>query len=353
MAMENVHEREVIPFDFEILGKKNRKTYYNNFFQDKYIQSVCFDKRNMRYLVGFSYIGSSELSEIIWTPDLTFDHIERTFTIPAGHCNDMVYCNDQHRVYIARGDKNIAVLNPDTMSIEKLIPVDVYVWSIDRFRNGDFFVHDGNGSFRYNSTFTNKTTLSTDDTLRIAKELNVQYSERQKCYKAYWQGGFVLDDTPYMIYTEWKDSEIGFKACAFVSPNEIYRCPTELEVEAGCIINGKLQLVYGNTFIGGASWDMNELKMKTVYGTVKNIEIPINTNIDLDFSKYVPAGYELVSANVSFKKEKYWRTLPFCNDEGKCIIKVLKTANNKITIRSNEKFNTSFQITGFCRKTEE
>ena len=67
---------------------------------------------------------------------------------------------------------------------------------------------------------------------------------------------------------------------------------------------------------------MNEVKMKVVPGSVKSISIPANTNYAVDFSKYVPEGYELADAEVQSKKGSSYLKLPYSNDAGKTILKI-------------------------------
>lgn len=97
---------------------------------------------------------------------------------------------------------------------------------------------------------------------------------------------------------------------------------------------------------------MEDGHVKTVYGTVKNVKLTANTTSTIDFSKFIPQGYELVSANASFKDGKYWRSLPFCNDNGKSIVRILKVSSDKVYIRTSESFDvTTLQIVGFCKKS--
>ena len=46
------------------------------------------------------------------------------------HCNDMVYDKATHKIYVVGGGLWIAIVNPETLQIERKIPLQMYAWSL-------------------------------------------------------------------------------------------------------------------------------------------------------------------------------------------------------------------------------
>ena len=347
----------VISFDIDkISGKRLKDTFCDGFFIGKPVQSVCFVPFLDRYYIGFSHNADVGKGTIIQARDLSFwdDMVEEIRTnLPVGHCNDMEYNPEDRRIYIARGDKEIAVFNPETMTVERTIPVDCYAWAIARFPDGCWYLHDGHGGRKYDPSF-HLIQAETDETEKVAAALGVPYDPVKQCYRGYWQGAVMIDNRPWIIYTEWSEKPDVFKSFCLVSfyygEPVIYRYETEYEYESCCIVDGKLRFVFGNIWIGGAEWDMNEMLYKLAFWNEENVTIKAKSNVGIDCTKHLPEGYVLKAAFVSFKYNESWRALPFCSDEGDVIMRILRVDKKKIYLRSGKNFNTTLQITAICAK---
>lgn len=351
---------EIMPFEVDFLtGKLLKDRFCGGKFRGKPVQSVCLVPWMDRYFIGFSHNADAAKGTIIRARDLSFrdDTVEEIRTnLPVGHCNDMEWNPLDRRIYIARGDKEIAVFNPETMTVERTISVDCYAWAIARFPDGHWFLHDGHGGRMYDPDF-HLVCCETDETEKVAAALGVPYDPAKQCYRAYWQGAVMIGTRPYMIYTEWSDRPDVFKSCCLVTFRRgtpiIYRFETEWEFESACIVDGRLQFVFGNIWIGSAEWDMDEMRTKTCYAEIKNLDFIAGENTEVTLSGFVPEGYKLVAADVSFLKKNLWRSLPYINNSGKGIVWVLKVEGNKVFIHANTTYKQSaVKIVGTCRSKE-
>lgn len=357
---------EIVAFEPEILRKGLKDNFCGGRFIGKPVQGMCYDSRNRKYVAGFSHNNNPQLATLVKLKRIDFADSSVEIIkegLMLAHCNDLEYDPDVHKIYAALGTHRIAVIDPDTLEVLAYHPVSMYAWAIARYPDGSWFIHDGNNGWWCDRDFTESRAISDRDTAKVAAALGVPYDESKQCYRGYWQGAIMIENTPFMIYTEWSDKADVFSSCTLVSFEswkrgsngadgmEIFRYPTPYEFESGCVVDRSLKMAFGNIFIGGAEWDMSEMAVKTVVATVKNVALPVNANVAIDFSPFVPKGYELVSAIVSYKRGSLMRTLPYCDDDGKCVARVLKCGNNHVYIRSSEKSKpTTFQITGFCRR---
>lgn len=261
-------------FGFEIRNITSRKAFYNGKFANKVLQSVCYDSQNKCFIVGFSHKDNGNLSTLVKLsrPEFTNDAVIAVKeNLPLAHCNDMVYYNGY--VYVARGDKTIAVVNARTLNVEKNIQIDANAWSIARYDNGDFFIHDGINSRRYNSEFKNPSFISKNDLQSLVDLLHIPYDSIEKSYAGYWQGAITLSNTPFVIYTEWNglDDQIDsggklvyngdsrFKSCVLydVVNKTAMRCPTFQESEGCCVVGNEMYMFFGSEYIGVGVWNMD------------------------------------------------------------------------------------------------
>ena len=352
--------RSIIPFDYHVAGKVLKDNFYNGMFIGKPVQAVCYDSKRGDFVVGFSNNSDGKKSTLIRIKQLEFNDYDVEIVkdnIILGHCNDMVYNPKNDRIYVAVGNwKQIAVVYADSLNVEKMIDLDFYPWAIAMYKNGDFYVNDNNGGRRYDPNFRSYKVVSTGDTEKIAAALHVPYDEEKKCYRGYWQGALVINDKPYMIYTEWSDEKWVFKSCVLATfyPDggmDLYRCETPYETESVCQVGNHLEFVFGNVWIGGAVWYMSEMYNRQFVGTVKNVKIEANNNKDIDCTGFIPEDYDMTAACVNFKT-KTWRALPYVDSDGKVVARILRVDKKKIVIRSSEAFeNVTLQITAFGKYT--
>ena len=358
---------EIVPFQLDWLQNDVWKSSFcKGRFKDKPIQSVCWDDRNKRFIVGFSHNNDANKSTLVRMRDLSFrDEVVEAIQedVEFGHCNDMAYDPEEHKIYVACGNLKIGLVNPDSLLVERYIqlPLGCYAWAIARYPNKYWFIHDGNHSWKFSQDFGVGGIFTNNDVERVAKALSIPPANTishagldAKGYAGYWQGAEIINGKPYIIYTPWTQTAGVYNGCALVpcteEDDEIYWCDTPYEVEAMCLKNGILHFVFGQYHIGGANWDMNEMRYKIVTGSKKNASIEANVNYKIDFGAYVPEGYEIAAAFVRFKKKNLYYQLPYSDDQGKVIIKVLKIVDNDIIIRSNEAMTTSFKIAAICKR---
>ena len=351
--------QEVIPFDFYTISAVGRGRFLGGSFVHNSCQSMCYDSRNKKYIVGFAMPGN--VSAMVRMKDLSFadSAVEATATeLPLEHCNDMAYDPNEHKVYVVGGGAWVGVVNPDTLRVERKIPIEVGAWSIARYPDGSWFIHEGDRGVRYNHNFSAYTTISTGDWMAVINALNVPYRPARGDYAGVWQGGVILDGKPYKIFNEM-DPKTGdvisfvLFSCEAGNVRTIYRAETGHEIESADYVNGKMMLAYNEPYrYGGCEWEMSEIMMKTVYVEIPSIDLVENNEITIDLSGSVPAGYELVSANINAKLNgSSIRTLPFINNNGVCLIRIYKVAKNKIVLKVGKTYTGSaLQITGFCRK---
>jgi len=280
-----------------------RKNFYGGRFINKCLQSVCYDTENEKFILGFSHKNSSELSTIVKLnrPEFCDDAVEMVKeNIPLSHCNDLEYNPIEHRIYVARGDKTISVVNPDTLEIERNIPIDVDAWSIARYSNGDFFIHDGVHSRRYDSQFKNKLVISKNDLTELVDLLQIPYDTVEHSYSGYWQGAVMLNDEPPIIYTEWNgltdqiysggrlvnNGDSRFKSCILYNPvkKTLLRCPTFMEAEGCCVVEYQLVMFFGNEYFGIGT--QNLAAEETYYDTFATVhrEIPTGQSLNRMFT---------------------------------------------------------------------
>lgn len=353
----------IIPIDILELSEVQRGRFNHASFVHNSCQSMCYDIRNRRYIVGF-YESDKKMSALVKMRDLSFADSAIDMTVidlPLDHCNDLAYCAQEHKIYAVGGGFWVAIVNPDTLQVEKKISLDMVAWSLAMYPNGDWFVFDSNMGRRYKHDFQSYVIVSTDNLRTLVDTLTSPYNltEREQ-FSGCWQGTVMLNGEPYMIYNEYDSQKNQPKSfvlmsCEDNSERTFYRAETKREVESADIVNGVMKLVYNNTYrYGGAEWDMAELLTKIIYVNLGPLNIQEKKETAFDLSTHVPTGYQLVSANVNLvKSDKSIRTLPLISDTGECLLRVWKVNKNRIYIRSgaNSYLGASLQITGFCRKT--
>ena len=350
---------KIIPFDYTVLSCYPRGKFNHGTFVHNSVQSMCFDRRNRRYVVGFAM--PNNVSALVRMKDLSFEYdaIEKSVTgLPLAHCNDLVYCAGEHKIYAVGGEYWVAVVDPDTLQVERKIPVSMMAWSLALYPNGDFFVHDGGRGERFIHDFSSSQTISVNDREIIIEDLQVPYRPKRGDYAGVWQGAIVIDGMPYMIFNEFslKTGEpISFVlfSCEMGRDRTIYRAKTDHEVESADFVDGLMKVAYNNTYrYGGGEWEMSEIYTKTLYIEKRAVELPAGKETAIDLKGDIPKDYLLTAANVNFKKNgTSWRTLPYMNNAGKCVLKVLKIQSNKVYLKSEEAFsNNDLQITAICRK---
>ena len=263
-------------FGFELLNIFPKNKFYSGKFADKSIQSICYDKKNGKFIIGFSNKNNPNMSTLVKMnrPDFCDDAVDYIReNVPLAHCNDMEYCSETHKIYVARGDKIISIVNPDSLDVEQNIPIDVNAWSICRYSNGDFFIHDGVNSLRYDSDFKNSLFITNNDLSSLVNILHIPYDPVDKSYAGYWQGAIMIDDIPYMIYTEWNgltdqiivngklvnNGDSRFMSCILFNPSskKIMRCKTFQEAEGMCIVKNQIYVILGNEYIGFGAYNMD------------------------------------------------------------------------------------------------
>ena len=349
----------ITPFACQRISTVQRGSFLDGTFVHNSCQSMCYDSRNKKYIVGFAMPGN--VSALIRMQDLSFKKsaIELIATeLPLEHCNDLAYDPDEHKIYAVGGGYWVAIVDPETLQVEQKIHIGMVAWSIARYPNGDWFIHNGDHGERYSHDFSRCTIISIDDWTTIIKALNVPYREKRGDYAGCWQGAIVLDGVPYKIFNEFSlktGDAITFVLmfCEMSSDRTIYRADVDCEVESADIVNGKMMLAYNHPRqYGGGEWDMSEYFMKTVYGEIEHVEIPAGKEVQIEFAKYVPEGYQLVSANVTVRKaDNSIRTLPIFIG-GNCMLRIQKVVKNRIYIRSTDRVynDLTLYVTGFCRK---
>lgn len=312
-------------FGFEMRSIIPRKMLCGERFKQKSLQSVCYDLKNRKFILGFSHKADDNLSTLVRLNRAEFcdDAVEAIReNIPLKHCNDMEYNPDDHRIYVARGDKTISVVNPDTLEIERNIQIDVNAWSLGRFSNGDFYIHDGIHSRRYDSQFLNRLFLSKNDLTALVDLMHIPYDPIEESYAGYWQGAVVIKDEPYIIYTEWNgltdqiesggrlvyNGDSRFKSCILYNPvkKSVLRCPTFMEAEGGCIVENQLIMFFGNEYFGVGIHNMNS--EETYYDTFATVHREIPTGESLN-NLFTPGFYRSKNAG----KTKTLRNLPDVN----------------------------------------
>jgi hypothetical protein len=271
----------------------------------------------------------------------------------------MVYDPDEHKIYVVGGNYWVAVVDPDTLRVERKIPVALVAWSLARYRNGDFFVHDGDRGERYTHDFSSCQTVSVNDRETVIEALHVPYRPKRGDWAGIWQGAICMDDVPYMIYNELSlktGDPISFVlfSCE-MGDRTIYRAETGHEIESADYVGEKMMIVFNEPYhYGGCSWEMSEINMKMVDAEFSNVDLPANKEVTLDLSKRVPDGYELISANVILKKGgSSVRVLPYVSTDGTCLVYLMKVNKNKVIVKSRKAYTgNSFVVTGFCRKKQ-
>lgn len=336
-----------------------RGGFIDDTFLHNSCQSMCYDSRNKRYIVGFAEPGN--VSALIRMKDLSFrkdaiDLVVRGLSLD--HCNDIAYSPEDHKIYCVGGNWWVAVVNPDTFQVERKIPISMVAWSLARYPNGDWFVHNSEHGERYSHDFSRCTIASIHDQETIVKALNVPYRPDRGDYAGCMQGAICMDGKPYMMYNEFSNETgkpISFvlMSCEMGNERIIYRAGTDREIESADLVGGKMMLAYNSLYrYGGSEWDMNEVYMRTVYAEIGPVDIPNGKEIKIDFSSHVPDGFQLVSANVNLvKADKSIRTLPFIYGS-EYMLRVWKIAKNQIYLRAGTSGfdGAKLQITGFCRK---
>lgn len=326
-------------FDFDVISRVKKSAFQGGYFRNKTIQSVCTD--GDAYYIGFSWNDDPEWSTIIKTRGLAFDEmgVGGWNNLPLGHCNDMEYNPEDDKIYVAGSGKVITVVDPLTLKAEYTRNVSMYAWAIARYSDGMWFIFDGNTGYRLDGSMTVWNVAMSDCTRRI----------RQIAGDGYWQGAVMVDDVPYLIWTEKAARADKYKSCILFSNEEALKCETEDEVEGTCLKDGGMDFVYGQIWMGGATWDMNG-GMKTIYTTVDKIDIKSGTT-EIDLSKVIPEGYALVSANVNFKNGGVWKPLPFMDGNWKCMMKIYRITEDRIVLKARADYKKQYlQITGFCRR---
>ena len=339
----------IIPFDFYTISSVGRGRFLGGSFVHNSCQSMCYDARNKKYIVGFAM--PDNVSALVKMNDLSFadSAVEMFITkLPLDHCNDLVYSPEDHRIYCAGGNSWIAVINPENLEVERKIPIPLVAWSLARYPNGDFFVHEDNRGERFTHDFSNSVTVSDNDREMIAAALGG--------WSGCWQGAICIDGKPYMIFNEYSNGKpVSFVllSCEMGSKRTIYQAPTGHEVESADYVGGKMMLAYNEPFhYGGCSWEMSEITTKVFCETIELAEIPQDIVTPVDVSGFVPDGYALISANVSIKKNgSSWRQLPLVGNNGTCTTWIVKIEKNKVYLRSRSAMTAApLKITGFCRK---
>ena len=349
----------IIPFDFHTISAVGRGRFLGGSFVHNSCQSMCYDARNKKYIVGFAMPGN--VSALVRMKDLSFeeDAVDLVVTeLPLDHCNDMVYDPDEHKIYVVGGNYWVAVVDPDTLSVERKIPVALVAWSIARYPNGDYFVHDGGRGERYTHDFSSCQTVSVNDREIVIEALHVPYRPKRGDWAGVWQGAICIDDVPYMIYNEMSlktGDPVSFVlfSCEMGEKRTIYRAETGHEIESADFVDGKMMLAYNEPYrYGGCSWEMSEITTKVFCETIELAEIPQDIVTPVDVSGFVPDGYAMISANVSIKKNgSSWRQLPLVGNNGTCTTWIVKIEKNKVYLRSRSAMTAApLKITGFCRK---
>jgi hypothetical protein len=325
-------------FDLDVISRASRGCC-GGLFEDKLIQSVCHDGKN--YYVGFSWMNNQRMSSIAVMKDLNFRtaSVIRGADLMLNHCNDMEFNPDDGKIYVATGTNVIAEVTRETLQVHSVRLLDTDAWAIARYPDGSWFVFDGDVTWKYSRDFAKKQVTSTGNTEKI----------RQICGDGYWQGAFMADGEPFLIWSVKDSRQDHYKGTALVSGKEILYSPGDMEVEGGMMIGGALEFVYGQLRFGGAYWDMNS-QMKTVYKAFRDVKAAAG-NITLDMADAVPDGYELTAAEVNVKKGSSWRTLPYLSGTS-ITMQVLKVAGKRVVLKAKDDFGTvQLQVTGFCRKT--
>ena len=345
-------EQEVIGFDFYTISSVGRGRFLGGSFVHNSCQSMCYDARNKKYIVGFAM--PDNVSALVKMNDLSFadSAVEMFVTkLPLDHCNDMVYSQEDHKIYVVGGNWWVAVVDPDTLTVEKKIPLNVVAWSLAKYENGDFFVHDGCYGYRYSHDFSScVTVVSMNDLETLAAVI----PNLTGC----WQGAICIDGMPYMIFNEFslktgKPVSFVLFSCEMGEKRTIYRAETGHEIESADYVGGKMMIAYNEPYhYGGCSWAMSEINTKVFCETVELVEIPQDIVTPVDVSGFVPDGYALISANVSIKKNgSSWRQLPLVGNNGTLTTWIVKVEKNKLYIRSRSAMTAApLKITGFCRK---
>lgn len=353
----------IIPFDFREISKVKRGEFLGGSFIHNSCQSMCYDSRNRKYIIGFAEPGGST-AVLIRTKDLSFEDNSVDLIVkglPLNHCNDLAYCPDDHKIYAVGGNWWVAVIDPGNLQIERKIAIDMATWSIARYPNGDWFLHDGVRGARYSHDFKLAYNVSLNDREIIIGALHIPYRPERGDYAGCWQGAICIGETPYMMYNEFsaetgKPISFALMSCKNSNDRDIYQAKTDCEVESADIVNRKMKLVYGQTYrYGGSEWDMSEDFMKTIYMELGPINIMKRKEIYLNLSKYVPEGYQLASANAQLVRcNNTVRSLPYIMDD-RCLLRINKINNNKIYLKTGDVVfeDISFQITGFCKKVNK
>ena len=274
----------------EIRAIVPRNKIQNGSFKNKPIQACCYDNRNKRFVIGFSHTGDPEHATLMASKDLSFqdESIELIReNLDLKHCNDMAYDAVGHRILIARGDNKIAVVQPESLTITSLIAVDVSVWAIAIYSNGQIFIFDGDNAWLYGSDFKRIIQISSDMTNKLTRLAHVAYDPISKCPAGDWQGAFIYRDSAFMIYTEWNgitdqidkngtlvyNGDTRFRSCIIVPTDReerIHRFKIYYEIENACVIENELYYLIGNEYIGyGTSIldmdDKNDETSETIY----------------------------------------------------------------------------------------
>jgi hypothetical protein len=324
-------------FDIDIISKVRRDKFLGGRFKDKLIQSIAFDGKV--YYIGFAHQDSPVGSTLIVTKDLSFtdESVITQKTLPLYHCNDLEYAKDG-KLYSASGCNAVQVVNPSTLSVERVIVLSHDVWSIAQYPDGSWFVFDGTITWQYSQDFTKKQIIEAGN----LEKVRLNYGA------GYWQGAFMMDGDPFLIYSIKGSQPDYYKGTVFCSDKRVMICKGDREIEGACVTDGVLECVYGQLNFGGAYWDMSQ--MKTVYAEKEKVKAATGS-IVVDLSDSIPDGYKMTAACVNIKKGNAWRELPFLNANGKITMQILKVSGSKVYLKAFEDFGTiPMQITAFCRR---
>ena len=344
---------EINPFDFAITSCVWRGRFMGGTFVHNSVQSMCYDSRKRRYIVGFAEPGN--VAALVAMKDLSFAEdavVQVARGLPLDHCNDLVYVAEDHKIYAVGGDWWVAVVDPDTLTVERKIPVNLAAWSLAKYENGDFFVHDGGRGEQYCHDFSSSVTVSMNDREMLAAAI--------PGLTGCWQGAIVLDGMPYMIFNEFstetgKPVSFVLFSCEMGEDRTIYRAETGWEIESADIVGGMMKVAYNSLYrYGGGEWEMSEMNGKMIFGEFEHRDFPAGTEVSLDLKKMIPEGYALYSANVGFiRNGSTERELPTMNAKGACIARIIRISKTKVIVKSSEAYtDCTFRVTGFCRKKE-
>ena len=343
----------ITAFDFDVRSVILKRSFDGGRFQNKTIQSVCYDRKRDRYLIGFSHNDNADRATVIRTKDLSFTDksVEKIAEdLPLAHCNDMAYDPERDRVIVAMGDNRIGEMDPEQLTVTLIRTVSCTVWSIARYESGAYFTHDGDTGRMWDRDFQSSWIISRDDNRRVVEALGVPYDKDAKQYAGYWQGAEIIEGVPHVLYTEWGEKPGYYKSCCLVIIGEdrILRAETEFETEGVCCADGETVMVYGNIHIGGARMDLGQIK--TVCGTVKGVALGTDA-VTVSCAGFIPSGYKFAGAQVSMTYSGKVYQLPYMDSTGKITAWIVRAKDRKITVKANRNLGkVDLTITGTCEK---